>query len=80
VPGVLNDFYVDGNIATIVYGAGLLHALITAPQGVSGQLLDLFHTIRMRAMGTAPEVPPPAEISGVQKDGRVALRARGRTS
>ena len=80
VPGVLNDFYVDGNIATIVYGAGLLHALITAPQGVSGQLLDLFHTIRMRAMGTAPELPPPAESSGVHEGGRVALRARGRTS
>jgi branched-chain amino acid transport system permease protein len=55
VPGILNDFHVDGNIATIVYGAGLLHALITAPQGVSGQLLDLFHTLRIKVTGTARE-------------------------
>jgi branched-chain amino acid transport system permease protein len=55
VPGVLNDFHVDGNIATLVFGAGLLHALITAPQGVAGQLMDLFHAIRMKATGTARE-------------------------
>jgi branched-chain amino acid transport system permease protein len=55
VPGILNDFYVDGNIATIVYGAGLLHALITAPQGISGQLLDLFNRLRLRAAGPVRE-------------------------
>jgi branched-subunit amino acid ABC-type transport system permease component len=40
MPGLLNDWHIDGNIATIVFGAGLLHALITAPNGVSGQILD----------------------------------------
>ena len=40
-PSLLNDFHVDGNIATMVFGAGLLHALITAPQGIAGQLADL---------------------------------------
>ncbi len=49
VPGLLNDWHIDGNIATIVFGAGLLHALITAPNGVSGQILDAVQAIRMRA-------------------------------
>lgn len=40
-PALLNDFRVDGNIATIIFGAGLLHALITAPNGIAGQLTDL---------------------------------------
>jgi branched-chain amino acid transport system permease protein len=39
-PALLNDFHVDGNIATMIFGAGLLHALITAPQGAAGQLAD----------------------------------------
>lgn len=40
-PALLNDFRVDGNIATMVFGIGLLHALMTAPRGVAGQLMDL---------------------------------------
>jgi branched-subunit amino acid ABC-type transport system permease component len=50
VPGFLNDWHVDGNIATIVFGAGLLHALITAPHGVSGQIFDAIDRIKARAM------------------------------
>lgn len=44
-PALLNDFRVDGNIATIVFGVGLLHALITAPHGIAGQLHDLFKSV-----------------------------------
>lgn len=40
-PALLNDFKVDGNIATIIFGIGLLHALITAPNGIAGQVGDL---------------------------------------
>jgi branched-chain amino acid transport system permease protein len=47
-PALLNDFRVDGNIATIVFGVGLLHALITAPHGVAGQLLDIVKAVRRR--------------------------------
>jgi branched-subunit amino acid ABC-type transport system permease component len=50
IPGLLNDWHIDGNIATIVFGAGLLHALITAPNGVSGQILDLVERIRTRVL------------------------------
>ena len=48
-PSLLNDFGINGNIATMIFGAGLLHALITAPQGVSGQLIDLSRLIRAKA-------------------------------
>ena len=47
-PALLNDFGINGNVATMIFGAGLLHALITAPQGVSGQLVDLSDLIRTK--------------------------------
>ena len=48
-PALLNDFGINGNVATMIFGVGLLHALITAPQGVSGQLVDLARLIRAKA-------------------------------
>jgi branched-chain amino acid transport system permease protein len=48
---LLNDFHVDGNIATMIFGAGLLHALITAPQGAAGQIADLASMVRGRISG-----------------------------
>ena len=48
-PALLFDFHVDGNIATMVFGAGLLHALITAPQGIAGQLSDAVAGLRKLA-------------------------------
>ena len=45
-PALLNDYHVDGNIATMVFGAGLLHALITAPQGIAGQVGDADGAVR----------------------------------
>jgi branched-chain amino acid transport system permease protein len=44
-PALLNDWHLDGNIATMIFGAGLLHALITAPQGAAGQITGLFKLI-----------------------------------
>ena len=49
VPGLLNDWHIDGNVATIVFGAGLLHALITAPRGIAGQILDAVGRIKVFA-------------------------------
>lgn len=37
-PSLLIDFGVNGFLAMVFFGAALLHALITAPQGVAGQL------------------------------------------
>lgn len=39
VPSLLTDFNVNGYLATIFFGAALLHALITAPNGIAGQVL-----------------------------------------
>ncbi|HSV53456.1 MAG TPA: branched-chain amino acid ABC transporter permease [Burkholderiaceae bacterium] len=55
VPSLLTDFNVNGFLAMIFFGAALLHALITAQQGVAGQLLGLIHSVRARcARGDAP--------------------------
>jgi branched-chain amino acid transport system permease protein len=45
-PAFLNDIGVDGDLAYVIFGAGLLHAIITAPAGIAGQLGQLI--VRMR--------------------------------
>ena len=56
VPGLLTDWHVDGNLATMVFGAGLLHALITAPTGVSGQVVGLGRLIGAKLWAAMPRV------------------------
>ncbi len=51
-PALLFYYHVDGNIATMVFGAGLLHALITAPKGIAGQIGDVVAAVRARLTGT----------------------------
>ena len=48
VPALLNDLGVDGDIAYLVFGAALIHALVTAPRGIAGQLLDALARARRR--------------------------------
>jgi branched-chain amino acid transport system permease protein len=38
LPALFNDWGISGNAAYIIFGAGLIHALITAPQGIAGQV------------------------------------------
>jgi branched-chain amino acid transport system permease protein len=40
-PALLNDIGVDGDLAYVIFGVGLLHAIVTAPTGIAGQLGDL---------------------------------------
>lgn len=47
-PSLLVAWNVDGNLAFIVFGAALLHALITAPAGIAGQLGDVGRWLRSR--------------------------------
>ncbi|QWG24129.1 branched-chain amino acid ABC transporter permease [Bradyrhizobium sediminis] len=37
-PALLNDWGVNGNAAFIIFGVALIHALITAPSGLAGQI------------------------------------------
>jgi branched-subunit amino acid ABC-type transport system permease component len=56
VPGLLTDWHIDGNLAIMVFGAGLLHALITAPQGVSGQVVALGRAIGAKLSAVMPKL------------------------
>jgi branched-chain amino acid transport system permease protein len=48
VPALLTDFNVNGYLAMIFFGAALLHALITAPSGIAGQLAGGLAALRAR--------------------------------
>ncbi|MGW4412765.1 ABC transporter permease [Nonomuraea sp. NPDC004702] len=41
VPAALDAAGLDGNLMLVVFGAGTVHALVTAPRGIGGQLEDL---------------------------------------
>ena len=41
VPALFNNWGLDADLALVVFGAALMHALITAPDGLAGQLLGL---------------------------------------
>ena len=41
LPALLNDIGVSGDAAYVIFGAALIHALMTAPRGIAGQLADL---------------------------------------
>jgi branched-chain amino acid transport system permease protein len=51
VPALLTDFNVNGYLAMIFFGAALLHALITAPSGVAGQLVGALSVLRTKVIG-----------------------------
>jgi branched-chain amino acid transport system permease protein len=50
-PAFLNDIGVDGDLAYVIFGAALLHALITAPTGIAGQIGDAFGRLARRRRG-----------------------------
>ena len=51
VPALLTDFNVNGYLAMVFFGAALLHALITAPTGVAGQIVGLLALLRSKRPG-----------------------------
>ena len=52
VPALLTDYGVNGYLATMFFGAALLHALITAQRGIAGQWLDGGAALVRRMRGT----------------------------
>lgn len=42
LPSLFNDLGLSAEFALIVFGAALLHAIMTAPHGIAGQILNLF--------------------------------------
>jgi branched-chain amino acid transport system permease protein len=51
LPALLSSWGVNANIAYVVFGAGLLHALITAPNGIAGQMFDAARALSSRFRG-----------------------------
>ena len=54
VPSLLIDYNVNGYLAMIFFGAALLHALVTAQQGIAGQLIGALSGLVGKLM---PEKP-----------------------
>ena len=48
-PAFLNDIGVDGDLAYVIFGIGLLHAIVTAPTGIAGQIGDAIAKLRRRS-------------------------------
>lgn len=42
LPALLNSWGVDADLSYVIFGVGLLHAVITAPNGIAGQILGFF--------------------------------------
>ncbi len=42
LPALLNNWGLDADLALVIFGAGLLHAVITAPDGIAGQIMGAF--------------------------------------
>ena len=42
LPALFNDIGVDADLTLVIFGAALIHAIMTAPDGLSGQLMGLF--------------------------------------
>ena len=53
MPAVLNNWGVDADLSYVIFGAGLLHAVITAPDGIASQLLG---KLVKRIKVTAPKI------------------------
>ncbi len=46
LPALFNNWSLDPDLALIIFGAALMHSIITAPQGIAGQLNDLLAKLR----------------------------------
>jgi branched-chain amino acid transport system permease protein len=54
LPALLADWGVDTDLAFIIFGAGLLHAIITAPDGIAGQIMGAARGLSARIRGGKP--------------------------
>ncbi|SCZ60245.1 amino acid/amide ABC transporter membrane protein 2, HAAT family [Epibacterium ulvae] len=42
LPAIFNDLGLSADIAMIIFGAALMHAIMTAPEGIAGQIMGAF--------------------------------------
>lgn len=55
LPALLNNWGVDADLSFVIFGIGLLHAVITAPNGIAGQIADAI-AARSAARTKGPEL------------------------
>ena len=48
LPALFNDWGIDADLTLVIFGAALLHAIITAPDGLSGQFIWLLSRLGVR--------------------------------
>ena len=51
LPALLSSWGVNANLAYVIFGVGLLHALITAPNGIAGQIFDAARALSAQVGG-----------------------------
>ena len=51
LPALLSSWGVNANLAYVIFGAGFLHALITAPNGIAGQIFDAARGLSAKVRG-----------------------------
>ena len=61
LPAVLTDVGVNSNLVLVVFGVGLVQALVTAPEGIAGQLIGAAR--RLTGRRSSPPVPAAAEAT-----------------
>ncbi|WP_407495315.1 branched-chain amino acid ABC transporter permease [Pseudooceanicola sp. MF1-13] len=55
LPALLNNWGVDADLSFVIFGAGLLHAVITAPNGIAGQVIDGITALTRKSRPTKTE-------------------------
>ncbi|MEY1556693.1 branched-chain amino acid ABC transporter permease [Yoonia sp. R2331] len=51
-PALLDSWGIDGDVAMIIFGIALIHAIVSAPRGIAGQLQDLFSAVGTKLKGS----------------------------
>ena len=51
LPALLSSWGVNADLAYVIFGIGLLHALITAPDGIAGQIFGAARALSAKARG-----------------------------
>lgn len=76
LPALLNQVGIPVNLVYVAFGAGLVHALVTAPEGIAGQVLGLARSLRP---GGRARPQNPTGHTGHRDDDRPADQVPGRT-
>ena len=51
LPALLSTWGVNADLAYVIFGIGLLHAVITAPNGIAGQIFDAARALTANVRG-----------------------------